>query len=487
MSINSALLAGVSGLTANSAALSSISDNIANVNTVGYKRVETDFQDIVTSASAQGSYTAGGVLGVTRQLVTQQGDTTQTSSPTDLSLSGQGFFVVTNKAQNNTVTDPRSFTRAGSFTTDSSGYLKNSAGLYLQGWLADPTTGKITTDPSNLSKLQSINISNFGGTASQTTLVSVNANLNSTQPLSSTATASVTNPGAGSGANGAYVVGDLALAAANAAAVPPVTTAPTVVPDYSFQIPISDSEGGQRTIEMDYLKSATPNQWNVEVRVVPPTDVDDTASPNGLIASGVVAFTTDGKLDPVATTLPTSLAFASSTTAPATTALPSGQAQWATALGISQQTISLNLLQPPGGLTQDAAKNVVQSTTTNGTSFGNLTGVNIDSGGFVTAEYDNGVTHQIAQVAVATFPNANELKSISGDAFQVTLQSGAFNLKTAGTGGAGVIAPSTLEASTVDLSSEFTGLIVTQRAYSASSKIITTADQMLQELISIKQ
>ena len=119
--------------------------------------------------------------------------------------------------------------------------------------------------------------------------------------------------------------------------------------------------------------------------------------------------------------------------------------------------------------------------------FGNLGGIEIDSDGYVTAQYDNGVTRQIAQVALATFPNADGLRSSSGDVFKVSLDSGTYNLKTPGSGGAGTLSPSTLENSTVDLSQEFSGLIVTQRAYSASSKIITTADQMLQDLIDIKR
>src|SRR5690606_17289972 len=125
--------------------------------------------------------------------------------------------------------------------------------------------------------------------------------------------------------------------------------------------------------------------------------------------------------------------------------------------------------------------------TTNGTAFGNLTNVEIDEDGFVTAIFDNGVTRRIAQVAVATFANPNGLIPLNGNAYRVSQASGPFSLKTPGTGGAGAIAPSTLESSTVDLSTEFTGLIVTQRAYSASSKIITTADAMLEELINIKR
>jgi flagellar hook protein FlgE len=130
---------------------------------------------------------------------------------------------------------------------------------------------------------------------------------------------------------------------------------------------------------------------------------------------------------------------------------------------------------------------VVQAVTTNGTAFGNLTNVDIDEDGYVTAIFDNGVTRRIAQVAVATFANPNGLIGLNGNAYRMSNASGPYSLKSPGTGGAGLIAPSTLESSTVDLSTEFTGLITTQRAYSASSKIITTADAMLEELINIKR
>ncbi len=159
--------------------------------------------------------------------------------------------------------------------------------------------------------------------------------------------------------------------------------------------------------------------------------------------------------------------------------------QWAPGLGINGQAVTLNLSSAAGGLTQLNTPSIVQSVNTNGTAFGNLTSINIDQGGKVTAAFDNGVTRTIAQVAIATFPNPGGLKSITGDAYTVSRDSGTYNLKTPGTGGAGSIDPSSLEASTVDLSSEFASLITTQRAYSASSKIITTADQMLQDLINI--
>jgi flagellar hook protein FlgE len=466
MSINSAMLAGVSGLIANSSSLAAISDNIANVNTVGYKRSQADFQTLVNTQSRNSTYSAGGVTSRTRQFIGQQGLPTRTSSPTDLAISGNGFFVVTSQPENLTAADARSFTRAGSFTQDSLGYLRNDAGFYLQGWPVD-ANGNINIDPSDLSRLSSINVAQVGGAAEPTTRVGLSANLQSSQPLSAQL--------------GAYDP------ATNSMAMYDPDLGTGVRPDFSMQVPVSDSKGGKRTIEIDFLRSATPNQWLAEVRAVPASDVvDGTGLSNGQLAVGTVAFTQDGRLDTANTTLFANPSDPTITFGPSNAAAPAaGAVNWAAGLGIDGQSISFALTSSAGGLTQFDSASVVQSVTTNGTTFGNLTNISIDEQGYVTAAFDNGITRRIAQVAVATFPNPDGLHAINGNAFRVAQESGTYSLKGAGQGGAGLLSPSTLESSTVDLSSEFTGLITTQRAYSASSKIITTADQMLQELLSI--
>jgi flagellar hook protein FlgE len=557
MSINSALLAGVSGLIANSSALATISDNIANSNTVGYKTVDTSFADIVTNSSVQGDYDAGGVLASAQQLVTQQGNATQTSSNTDLSISGQGMFVVTANATPS-VTDTRSFTRAGSFTLDANGDLQNAAGLYLQGWPVN-ADGTVAVDPSSVASLETINVGQVGGIATPTTQVSLNANLNADQTLSASATNvatatasganwsyslpanaanvtytvtdstgatvySSTQAGVASGSNafawnGATTAGGqatvggaytLTVSATDSSgnAISPIpaevaggydpttnsmaaynaTTGTGTQPDFTMSIPISDSEGGQRTLQLDVLKSSAPNTWYAELVASPASDVTDGAGlSNGQIATGTLVFNSDGTINMGQSsvfggTSTPSVDIGASGTTPA-----AGQVAWSSGLGIGASNINLSVSTAPGGITQLAATSAVQSVDTNGTQFGNLTSVDIDDQGFVTAVYDNGVSRKIAQVAIATFQNPDGLKSVSGDAYQVSSTSGAYNLKTPGTAGAGTISPSTLEASTVDLSQQFAGLITTQQAYAASAKILTTADQMLQSLVSIIQ
>ena len=484
MSINSALLAGVSGLTANSAALAAISQNIANVNTVGYKRTAGEFQTVINSQSQGAGYSAGGVLSTARHYTSQAGQLQRTTSATDLGIAGQGFFVVTEKPENLQVTDSRLFTRAGAFTVDNLGYLKNTAGLYLQGWPVD-AEGNIATDPSDLNRLRTINVGSVGGTAEATTRIQLNANIKSSQLVSAEATDAAATP---VGAN-AY------NPATNSMAMWDPETGAGVKPDFELTIPVSDSKGGQRTIAISFLKSTVPNQWYSEIRAIPASDVVTGAGlTNGQLKTGLVAFTQDGRLDTdamaamgAAALFPdpsaASLTFgASDSAAPA-----AGGFKWAPGLGIDDQSLAFDLSASAGGLTQYDSASVVQAVLTNGTAFGNLSEVKIDDTGFVTAIFDNGVTRQIAQIALATFPSPDSLSQTSGNAYRVSQGSGTYNLKAAGSGGAGLIGASQLEASTVDLSAEFTGLITTQRAYSASSKIITTADQMLEELINIKR
>jgi flagellar hook protein FlgE len=246
-----------------------------------------------------------------------------------------------------------------------------------------------------------------------------------------------------------------------------------VMPDYSNQMTFYDAKGGAHTMQMDALKSTTPNQWNVEVVAVPASDVKGTT--NGLVAAGVIAFNPDGTLDPAHITLSQYVAIGAST---ATTGVT-----WATALGLPAQSVKVN----PVSETQYNSPSVTTSTAGNGGPAGTLSGVTVQSNGDVVASFSNGASKTIAQLAVATFPNEDGLQSASGDAYNPTNSSGAVSFQQPGVAGSGTISSNALESSTVDLSTQFTGLITTQRAYQASSKIITTADQMLQSLLQVIQ
>jgi flagellar hook protein FlgE len=445
------MIAGVAGLQSNSTALAAISENIANVNTVGYKANNVDFEALVTNGASTGTYSAGGVATVNQQYVSQQGSPTQTASPTDLAIAGQGMFVTSADSSGLSANSQVLFTRAGSFSPDSQGFLKNSAGLYLMGWAAD-SQGNITTSTS-LTSLTPINITALSGQVSQTTTASITGNVNSSQTLSSQL--ATYNPAAPATSMTGY-------SAANNTGVKP---------DFSMQIPVSDSLGGQHTLQVNFLKNPTatnPNQWSYEIQ--------DTQNPSiltggNLISSGTVNFNSTGQM--------TSITPSTGTATPSDLAI---SIPWATSTGVSTpQKLDIDL----SAITQLSSPSEQQQVNSNGTTFGALSSVAVDKNGMVTATFDNGTTRKIAQVAMATFPNENGLLAVNGNAYEATSASGNYNLKAAGVGGAGTIASSSLEGSTVDLSSEFTDLITTQSAYSAASKVITTADNMTQVLLQL--
>ncbi len=461
MSINSAMLAGVSGLTANSSALAAISDNIANINTVAYKRNQVNFANIVTAQAVTGRYSAGGVQGLTRQYISQQGLIQSANASTDLAISGDGFFIVTEKGAGLTEADKRVFTRAGSFSVDSDGYLRNDAGFYLQGWpiAAD---GTIDYNPSDLTELDSINVKNLGSAVQATANVVINANLDKRQTISA--------------AEGTYDATTRSMADWEENADPLTGTQP----DFSIEMNVVDTMGGTHKVSMSFLRSsANPNEWHAEIFAIPASDV--TGGPSGQIAEGLVMFNQDGTIDLTNTTL-----FGAAGAAPTISLGASGTAgtpRWDDALGVGAQDVTFDLDK----LTQYANASTVRLVNPDGATVGTVVGVEVDEAGVVSAIFDNSQVRQIAQIGVATFANADGLQAVSGNSYRATIDSGEYVIKQAGKGGAGAISPSTLENSTVDMSAEFTGLITTQKAYSACSRIITTADQMLEELISMRR
>lgn len=438
MSIYSAMRAGVTGLNANSSAMAVISDNIANLNTVGYKRGQTDFSAILNAQNASTSYNAGGVLASTRRFVDLQGSLETSNSATDLAINGSGFFIVTEDPTGTSGAGGGLFTRAGSFSLDAEGLLRNSQGYYLMG--APMTNGSAASiTPSSLASLQVINLANVGSTAEASTKASINANLDSRETI---------------------YAGPPAYAAGAMAGYPAAVN--SIAPDVERSIEVYDSLGTARTLTMGFLKTGT-NTWATEVYMRPASAVTGT---NGLIASGSITFSTSG--------VPTSVS----------AALQNLNITYAATTGAAAQTIALDLST---GLSQYATPSALNSATADGSPPGDLTGVTVSDGGVLTAQYSNGRSEALYLIPVATFLNPDGLQPERGGAYRVTLESGQFTINSAGSGGSGPIQSNALEASNVDLGTEFTSMITTQRAYSACSKIITTADDMLDELIRIKR
>lgn len=436
-----ALSAGVSGLQAFTEGIGTVADNITNVNTIGYKESRTQFTTLVTETQAVTSYAPGGVAAVAQTLVSRQGLLTPSSSETDLSVDGAGFFVARKAPSALSTEGEVLFTRAGNFTPDEQGFLKNTAGLFLQGWPVD-AEGNIPTNLGDLSALQPINVSGLTGTAEATSEVFLRANFQSSEPVY--------------GGTPPYAVGNLATGSVEA--------------DFERTIEVFDAQGATHTLVLAALHTGV-NEWQVEVYASPASDVTQA---NGVVLSGTLGFNTNGSLK-------------TSGGAPVTSASLLSPATLTYTNGASPGSISFNFGSDGDvdGFTQFESVSTLISTNVNGAVFGNVIGVNISEDGNVTALFDNGLTRNVFRLPVATFQNPDGLTRRQGNAYSVSDMSGNFSLVEPGTGGGGSIAPSTLEASTVDLANEFSKLIVTQRAFSASTRIITTADEILEELVRI--
>ncbi|GGB74511.1 flagellar hook protein FlgE [Blastomonas aquatica] len=432
MSLYSALYAGVSGLGAQSSAMATVADNITNINTVGYKGVEANFRSLVTDSNAKASYSAGGVSVSPRSMISKQGLLQASGSQTDLAIDGAGFFVT---RLGNDATSDVAFTRAGAFRPDEQGFLRNTSGYFLQGWSLDSLGGYISTGGFN--EMEPVRLSGLSGTASATTRLQVRVNLQSTQtPLA--------NP---------FVAGDMATG--------------TVEPHFSRSFEVFDAQGTSHQVTMSFAKTAA-NQWVAEIYA----DPAEVTAANGLLASGAVAFNPDGSLD-----------LANSDPA----LFGSLNVAWTNQAGSSPIQLALGSQDGLDGLTQFASDSALIAASTDGGMLNNLVSVEVSNKGIVSAIFDDGTTRAIYQLPMATFANPDGLFRLSGNAYGVSPQSGDVVIDRPGSLGGGTISANSLEASTVDLAQEFTNMIRFQRAYSASSKIITTVDDMLQEISALKR
>jgi flagellar hook protein FlgE len=530
MSILGALYSAVSGLTASSNALGMISDNISNSNTVGYKETSANFSTLVTQASgATTLYSPGGVESSPVYNIDDQGVMQSTASPTDLAISGHGFFVVNVNPAGAASGATFSFTRAGNFTVDSTGNLVNGAGLYLQGQKLTPAQSLAIANgnvqqltATSLNSLQTVNVTGIGGSASATANVTISANLPASdtsatgsrtmtvpvfdsQGIEHDMTLSFTRVNVASTQNytetGAIAAGDVFKVAIDGTTYGP-TTALTGTPALAdvasaiqavlptgftatvngTAIVLKDSSGqaitgGAITATTGAETFAAPanasnaNQWLVSA------SFPDAGSTTATIAAGdnIVQFNTDGSLD---------LADSPFATAGALSV------NWDPSVsgGASPQAITFDIGADgtTNGLSQLGTTFSVGTINQDGVKFGNFTGVTVDANGIVTANFNNGLHQAIYILPIATFADPDGLNPVTGNTYQASAKSGAVLLNQAGTGAAGTVSPSSLENSTVDIATEFSKLIIMQNAYQANSKVITVSDQMLQSLLNIQ-
>ena len=439
MSLFGALNTAISGLTAQSHAFGNISDDVANSQTVGYKRIDTSFVDYLTT-STRSTSEPGAVVARPEYANDVQGAITQTSNALNVAITGRGFFAVsqqTGQTGTQPVFNPQQYySRAGDFSQNSQGFLVNSAGQFLNGWAASSTSGLIN----------------------QNALIPVQI------------TQSAFNP----------VPSKTINLAANLPATPALGTA-TVASPITSNITVYDTLGTPHAVSLNWVQNAQ-NDWTLSINS-PDAATQAVGSTNvkfGAIASG----------NPVS---PGTIGQIGTTTGSITTAGYSAGAAAGVSMimdfGSGPQTVALALGTYGGsaGLTQFAGTTYdLQGIAQDGVPPGSYGGVAIQANGSVVVNYTNGQSKTIAQVPLIIFNDPNALQRQNGQAFTTTAESGNPLAQQVNTGSAGSLAVSSTESSNVDIATEFSRLIVAQQAYAANTKVVTTADQMLQVTLAMK-
>jgi len=429
MSITKAMYAGVSGLTAEGETLGIVGENVANTNTVGFKRSRAVFENILGGAIGSTDAAGGGVRLADAQQIFAQGAIVNTGQATDVALSGDGFLVV-----NGTVggVTGEFYTRAGQLTIRNDGVVVTQGGLTVQGYQGrqdgtfDPSVGKIQLATAQLPP-------------KPTGAMSITANLDASAATPA-ADWDLQNPGPGS--------------------------------NLSTSLTVYDSLGQPHPVDV-YFRKTDVGTWDVHVLAKGSDIAGGTAGENVEIGVGQVTFDTSGALSTV-----------NWGTAP--------RASWTGAT--PDQALNLSFGEPLadggtglGGTTQFGSPSAISAQSQDGYGSGDLQGVKIGPDGVVSGVYSNGQTVGVGKIAIAKFMSNEGLGRAGQNCWFATRDSGEPALGGPGEGGRATLVAGSLEQSNVDIAEQFVDLIAHQRAFQANSKTITTADQMLQELMQIKQ
>lgn len=433
MTISSSLNASVAGLSANASRLATISDNISNSSTYGYKRAVTNFESMVT-ASSGGTYSAGGVRSDNQRFIDQSGSLVSTNNPSDLAVNGRGFLPValaSEVAVNNGDLQMQLMT-TGSFRTNADGFLATQSGYYLMGWPAnaDGTVTPGSRDTSiGLAPVQ-INVNEFSGQPTTTMQIGVNV------PAIETDAGSSGDP-------------------------------QTLAVEYFDNL--GTSESIDITLVPTVPATGSSNQWTMTL--------SDSASGGAVIGEYVLDFS-DARVG--GGTLANVTTVSGGAYDPATGELIVNVAGGPIEIDIGE-------LGDSSGMTQLSYSFAPTLITKDGSSVGNIAGIDIDNNGYVRALFDTGISRVIYQVPLVDVPNPNGMITLNNQTYVPSPESGSFFLWDAGDGPTGSMASFALEESATDVAGELTQLIQTQRAYSSNAKVIQTVDEMLQETTNIKR
>lgn len=409
------MFSAITGLRNHQTMMDVVGNNIANVNTTGYKSSSVVFQDIL-SQTLYGAGAPGAALGGTNPAQVglgselgaittnySQGALQRTGRSTDFAIQGDGFFVTQSGAE-------QQYTRAGAFSVDGNGNLVTQDGALVQGWQADPTGAVALNNP-----ISSLAIP-VGGllTPNPTTSVTLGGNL----PASAAVGTSV-----------------------------------------STSVDVFDNQGTAVRLSMVFTKTA-PDSWTAAASYGNP------ATPVAL-TNNVVTFGPTGEI-----------------TAPAARQIDiaAGAIPNLGAVGVS-----LGAAGQPGRISQYGSGSTLATVAQDGFAAGSLQGFSVSRDGLLVGTYSNGQTRTIGQLALASFNNPEGLEKVGGSSFRASQNSGLAQIGTPGAGGRGELVVGSVEMSNVDLASEFTSLILAQRGFQANSRVITSSDELLQEIVNLKR
>jgi flagellar hook protein FlgE len=434
MSLYASMNTAISGLTAQARALGNVADNVANSQTVGFKRTDTNFVSYVTRSTKQVNQ-PGSVIARPDYTNSVQGTVQPSDNPLAMAIAGQGMFAVAlprGTENSQPVFDARTFyTRAGDFKMDTDGYLVNGQGYYLQGWQAD------TEGNPDRSAIQPLRVDQSVYNPVPTGNVNLSANL-------------------------------------------PADNITAPVP---AQLQVYDSLGRLHAVDMTWTNIGT-NQWRLDMAIP-----DDTTTPAITTRSIEVNFgTAAGPTNPAGTI--GSFGAATNLTASATVAGDPASVSFTAEVGQGNQTIKLNLgnYGEAAGLTQYAGQEyTLRDSWQDGVPLGSFSTVSLSDNGDLTVNYDNGQSRTIGRVPLVTFSDPDKLQKTDGQAYLRTVESGEARVNDASSNGSGKIVTSSVESSNVDIASEFSKLILAQRAYSANTRIVTVSDELLQDTLNMRR
>ncbi|MEI6668794.1 MAG: flagellar hook protein FlgE [Acidobacteriota bacterium] len=443
--------AGLSGLSANSAYLSVIGNNLANINTVAFKSSAVSFQDLVsqsiTGSSANPMQVGLGVKVGSVSPVFSQGAITNTSDATNCAIQGAGFFIVAGP-------DGNSYTRSGDFSFNADGKLVTPDGLAAQGWTTtDSTTGKVTTTGQPNDIILSPGVLRA--------------------PVKTTTFKTLTN------LDSAAASGD----------------------QFTSSVQLYDALGKSHVMTITYTKGATAGTWDAKFQL-PGSElaqVGGAANPAVVtIAEATLKFDSGGKLavvtgvsgaggTPAYATAAGGGDLTAATPVPLTDVTFSTPAAWLNGAAVNALTWDIVDSSAVGALTGFRSTSTTASITQNGAGPGMINNITITADGTIVAALGAGASVQVGQIALASFNNPKGLTKVGSSRYGESEAAGLPNVGIAGTGGRGTLIGSALEGSNVDIAEQFTQMIMAQRGYQANSKTITVADEVMLETLNLKR